>query len=117
MNNAQKQANIAAAKLLCRDKHTWQLAAIGAKRKRYECSSCDAVHIGISLPVAGSDCCSVDIFTNPADCLAVVKTLVEMDIVIKKQATNDYRAMHGTQISRKGKRTFEDAVAAACLQI
>jgi len=125
MNNTQKlQANIA-AKLLCRDKHTWQLAAIGAKRKRYECSSCDAVHIGISLPVAGSDCCSVDIFTDTDVCQEVVKLLGEKyNISIINSWLGDKGKSWGAfDITNQdnpityGQDTYEDAVGESCIKL
>jgi len=42
---------------------------------------------------------------------------IKQEIVIKKQSTSDYRAMHMNQIARKGHRSFELALAAAVLEI
>jgi len=104
MTNEEKlKANMAAAKLLGLD-------------KEYELHSLPTGSaVMISLDGTRRWIGTFDLFTNPSDCLAVVKQLVEKEIVIKKQSTNDYRAMHLNQIARKGHRSFELALAAAVL--
>jgi hypothetical protein len=58
-----------------------------------------------------------DIFNNPADQLAVVQELCERGITIRKQARNDYRIARRTSMSRKGRRSYAEAAAAAVLEV
>jgi len=101
MNNTQKQkANIAAAKLLGRELN--HLNDIKCKHER--------------LLVAKM--LSVDIFTNHADCLAVVKKLGNQLVYIMPINGGNQWYYSGT-LSGDGlnKDTYEEAVAAACLYL
>jgi len=64
-----------------------------------------------------SGLCLFDIFSNPTDQLAVVHELCERCITIRKQARNDYRIVRYTSMSRKGRRSYAEAVAAALLEV
>ena len=100
MNNKQKQkANIAAAKLLGLE---------------YSAKSIHKTHNGtwhIDM--------NVDIFTNPADCLAVVKVLGADNVVLFSDMTKGvlmWKARYWTGIYSKRFDTYEESVAAACLR-
>ena len=110
MNNAQKQeANIAAAKLL----------GLEYSAKTIHKTNNGTWHIDMNL----------DIFTSPADCLAVVKKLGEdkhcsvfygdggWTYWISPLGTRDMLKPVGKMLERIEHRTHEEAVAAACLEI
>jgi len=97
MNSTQKQkSNIAAAKLLGVDYHTERI---------YQ-----------TLDGKWHTDMNVDIFTNPADCLAVVKMLIlEYDLNIYSESGKWFSNVEPDK--RTEFDTYEEAVAYACLEI
>ena len=103
MNNKQKQkANIAAAKLL----------GLEYSAKSIYKTNNGTWHIDMNL----------DIFTNPADCLAVVKKLGQYGLKLESNGSQRWLSFIQVLIGEYKPccthwMTYEEAVAAACLEI